>query len=88
MKQALCILSALGSLASVAAVPWRFPLRQYRPIRSEMPEDSACDLSQASMPPFPPAATPLAGPAPGLTLYHVAIGRGTQVCYPYHVHLA
>ncbi|MCJ1360245.1 MAG: hypothetical protein MMC33_010248 [Icmadophila ericetorum] len=30
------------------------------------------------MPAFPPAATPLSGPAAGLYLYHVAIGRGTQ----------
>ncbi|KXL47300.1 hypothetical protein M433DRAFT_152902 [Acidomyces richmondensis BFW] len=34
-----------------------------------------CDLASAAMPTAP---TPLSAPAPGLSLYHVAIGRGTQ----------
>ncbi|KAF2265141.1 hypothetical protein CC78DRAFT_532586 [Lojkania enalia] len=38
-------------------------------------EDGVCDLSLAVMPTAP---TPLPPPAAGLTLAHVAIGRGTQ----------
>ncbi|KAF2466385.1 uncharacterized protein BDR25DRAFT_268889 [Lindgomyces ingoldianus] len=38
-------------------------------------EEGSCDLSRAAMPTAP---TPLPAPASGLTLSHVAIGRGTQ----------
>ncbi|ORY13817.1 hypothetical protein BCR34DRAFT_623602 [Clohesyomyces aquaticus] len=40
-------------------------------------EDSNCDLSGLKMP-IVTAPTPLPSPAPGLTLSHVAVGRGTQ----------
>ena len=41
---------------------------------------TSCDLSDASMPILPTStATSLPGPAEGLGVYHVAIGRGTQV---------
>ena len=84
MKSALCILSALSGLASVTAVPLNFPMLNLKPLFPGTPTPAACDLSQASMPAFPPAATPLSGPAAGLYLYHVAIGRGTQVsCLSY-----
>lgn len=40
---------------------------------------STCDLTQAVQPVAP---SPLPAPAAGLTLIHVALGRGTQVSQP------
>ncbi|KAI9832315.1 MAG: hypothetical protein M1826_002001 [Phylliscum demangeonii] len=41
----------------------------------DFPRPPQCDLSLATMPTAP---TPLPGPGDGLTLVHVAVGRGTQ----------
>jgi hypothetical protein len=46
------------------------------------PNPPSCDLSKASMPVAP---TPLPAPGAGQVLRHVAIGRGTQVCFRSHL---
>ncbi|KAK0253964.1 hypothetical protein B0A54_11642 [Friedmanniomyces endolithicus] len=59
--------------------PWWTPSSSYLDFGKRFPGADSnapiCDLSQAVMPTAP---TPLPAPAPGLSLSHVAIGRGTQ----------
>ncbi|KAA6412176.1 MAG: hypothetical protein FRX48_04327 [Lasallia pustulata] len=91
MHYELLLVAALSSLAASASIAsrenhdWPAPVRDYysavgKRVAAVKKTDNnltppACDLASA----VPPAApTPLPAPSPGLAVYHVAIGRGTQ----------
>lgn len=84
MKPQTFLLAALAGLASSASIPWPGAVRDFFAAVSDDLRDwkqnggnhePACDFSQnARMP-----ASGLPPPSTGLVLYHVAVGRGTQV---------
>ncbi|MCJ1369224.1 hypothetical protein MMC20_000434 [Loxospora ochrophaea] len=74
----LLLASIFGSLASGAAIIPRRPLNWPSlaiKLAASPPIEEVCDTSSATMPQSSP---PLPPPSPGLYLYHVAVGRGTQ----------
>lgn len=89
MKHFLCVLVSVVGFASSASIQkrdaWPSPIREYfQAVKSEirsLPASSLppkCDFSSASLPTT--SSSPLPPPSPGLKVYHVAVGRGTQVC--------
>lgn len=94
MQLQLLLLSSLAALASSAAIrrrsesPWPPAVRdffaevdlQIRTAKSSRSTVPKCDLSAAVLPTT--TASPLPPPSDGLSVYHVAIGRGTQVRNP------
>lgn len=92
MQYLLLLLTSLAALGSSAAIqkrgeaPWRAPVRAYFEAVGEelkaiqaLPDDQrpVCDFSSAQLPVAD--SSPLPPPSEGLSVYHVAIGRGTQV---------
>ena len=76
MHPTILILTALSLLSTTTtASPLRFPNFTLKPILSSLQNALTCDLSAATM---PNASSPLPSVTLGLSLYHVAIGRGTQ----------
>ena len=96
MRCTLLLVAALSNFAASASIAsrenhaWPAPVRDYysavgrrvaavkKTINATPP---ACDVASA-VPPVAP--TPLPSPSPGLAVYHVAIGRGTQVSILIH----
>lgn len=91
MQYTLLLLTALSGLAASASIDWPAPVRDYysavgrrvaavkKGEKDSTPPD--CNVALA-VPPVAP--TPLPSPSPNLTVYHVAIGRGTQVSLLVH----
>ena len=81
MQLNFLILSSLGSLVSSAAIlsrtTFNIPaLSLSLKTLPALPKGVQCNLASTIMPASSP---PLPPPSPGLYLYHVALGRGTQV---------
>lgn len=97
MKYILPLLTSLAALTSSATIqkrteaPWREPIRAYfeavgqelRSIRASGTTRPVCDFSSADMPVAD--SSPLPPPSEGLSVYHVAVGRGTQVWHILHL---
>ena len=92
MQHTLLLLAALSSLAASASIAprenldWPAPVLDYFSVvgrrvaavkdSPNTPSPPVCNLAAATPPVAP---TPLPSPSAGLAVYHVAIGRGTQV---------
>lgn len=91
MQYTLLLLTSLAALGSSAVIqkrstsPWGAPIRAYfeavgqelKAIKAAKNETPVCDFSSAQLPVAD--NSPLPSPSEGLSLYHVAVGRGTQV---------
>lgn len=90
MQYLLLLLTSLAALGSSATIqkrgeaPWRAPVRAYfeavgQELRAIQASDErpVCDFSSAQLPVTD--SSPLPPPSEGLSVYHVAVGRGTQV---------
>lgn len=79
MRSSLVLLAALSSLAAASPVSFTKPVGFINdhliPKHIHTLKASSCDLSSAVQ---PPATTPLPAVSSGLSIYHIAIGRGTQ----------
>lgn len=91
MKYILLVLTSLAALGSSASIQrrnessWRAPVRAYfeavgdelKAIKASKATPPVCDFSSAELPVTD--SFPLPPPSEGLSVYHVAVGRGTQV---------